>query len=290
MFKFLGVKPGELNLMPGFAQKTKLFVIQIEEQKLFNMVERLGNRPRFAVMHVGWYKGSTITSMPHKYECYVTKQNKVKHAAYTFLYVLATFWGNDDFQPKLFRKGLPLAIQILGPRKMRLGLTDEGKEFLMQNVPRLTGNLSLVLRDEALGSSVDSTDAGGSTSGSLGSLPKEWQGTEIVYAVDVPPWCLQEDVEAMVSRGVKNKGLTEFKVGRVKWSVGAVRTLRGPLQAPAWASSLTRSSKAPTATSPQYKPTSMVGSSCFRQATPKAGPPVPEKTQRIPRLCRRQTP
>ena len=125
--------------MPGFAEKTKLFVIQMEEQKLFNMVERLGNRPRFAVMHVGWYKGSTITSMPHKYECYVTKQNKVKHAAYTFSYVLATFWGNDDFQPKLFRKGLPLAIQILGPRKMRLGLTDEGKEFLMQNVPRLTG-------------------------------------------------------------------------------------------------------------------------------------------------------
>ena len=56
------------------------------------------------------------------------------------------------------------------------------------------------------------------------SLPKEWQGTKIVYAIDVPPWYLQEDVEAMVSWGVETKGLTEFNVGCTKWSVGAVRT------------------------------------------------------------------
>ena len=73
MFEFLGVKPGKLNLMPGFAEKSKIFVIQMSTQKLGNMVEKLGNRPRFAVLPVGWYKGSSLTNMPHKYECYVTK-------------------------------------------------------------------------------------------------------------------------------------------------------------------------------------------------------------------------
>ena len=52
---------------------------------------------------------------------------------------------------------------------------------------------------------------------------RRWQGTEVVYAIDLPPWYLQDDVEAMVVRGVENTGLTEFKVGRVRWSNGAVR-------------------------------------------------------------------
>ena len=32
MFEFLGVKLGELNLMPGFAEKTKLFVMRMTEK------------------------------------------------------------------------------------------------------------------------------------------------------------------------------------------------------------------------------------------------------------------
>ena len=71
MFEFLGVKPGEPNLMPGFEEKSKRFVIQMTEQKLNNMIEELGNRPPFAVLPVGWYQGPALTNLPHKYECYV---------------------------------------------------------------------------------------------------------------------------------------------------------------------------------------------------------------------------
>ena len=134
---------------------------------------------------------------------------------------------------------------------MRLGLTDKSRDFLLQHVPRISGNLNLVLKDEALGSSAGSTDGGGSTAGSLGSLPKEWQTTEVVYAIDVPPWYLQDDVEAMVAWGVENKGLTEFKVERVGWSVGAVRTATWDVVGLASGSLSTQSSKAPMGISPR---------------------------------------
>ena len=108
------------------------------------LVEQFGRAPRFAVMGVPWYNGTTFQGKQWRLSAFIKKDHKIQHAPYLLSHILAAFWDMGE----ILGVSTDIALQASAYNQVRIGLTASAMEHFRPAMMKLNESVRLVVVDE----------------------------------------------------------------------------------------------------------------------------------------------
>ena len=113
--------------MPGAdSRHSQIFFAHLSREEVKVVAHTHGSASYFAIRPVTWSQGDGIKSMHRVFEAFVKKSFKALWSPFTFSTLLGMYWPLQV----LFGDKPMIRIQILGPSKMLVGVSESGWEIL----------------------------------------------------------------------------------------------------------------------------------------------------------------